>query len=147
MKLHLLTSILFMTVVYSVTAQQITVARDSATMENRESKIVVYSISLIKLIATPEKYHNKEVIVSGFLNLQFEGTAIYLHEDDCQNGLNKNGFWVNFSDNVTKEQLSISNQNYVTLRGTFDMERAGHFGLWSGTIKNITSVTPLSEKE
>ncbi|MEQ9231572.1 MAG: hypothetical protein RIF46_12890 [Cyclobacteriaceae bacterium] len=102
---------------------------------------------MIKLIVTPEKYHNKEIIVSGFLNLEFEGTAIYLHEEDFKNGLSKNGFWVNFSDEVTKDQLSIANSNYVMLRGTFDSERRGHFGLWSGTIRNITSVTPLPKRE
>jgi len=53
-------------------------------------------VSLIKLIATPEKYNGKRIQVIGYLHLEFEGNAIYLHKEDEEAGLSKNGFWVNF---------------------------------------------------
>lgn len=147
MRLIISTLIFCNTVVFSLNAQEITIASDSTAINDDKSRNVVYSVSMIKLIVTPEKYHDKEVIVSGFLNLEFEGKAIYMHKEDYDNGLNKNGFWVSFTDEVTREQLSNSNGKYVMIRGTFDMQRAGHFGLWSGTIKNIVSVTPLPNRE
>ena len=39
-----------------------------------------YSVSLIRLIANPEKYHGKKIQVTGYINLEFEGDAIYLHK-------------------------------------------------------------------
>ena len=35
------------------------------------------NISLIRLIATPEKYDGKRIQVIGYLHIEFEGTAIY----------------------------------------------------------------------
>jgi hypothetical protein len=35
-------------------------------------------VSLIQLIANPEKYDGKQVAVVGFLRLEFEGNALYL---------------------------------------------------------------------
>ena len=40
--------------------------------------------SLIQLIATPKKFNNKQVRVAGFLQLEIEGNALYLHQEDAQ---------------------------------------------------------------
>jgi len=155
MKLQSTALTFFFLAISSLNAQVISIeGEDRAKLSGRDSTLQlqtsvkkIYVISIIKLIATPEKYHGKKVITSGFLNLQFEGTAIYIHKDDCDYGLNKNGFWVDFSDQVTSEQRAKVNGKYVLLEGTFDMERAGHFGLWSGTIKDIVFVTSLPKRE
>jgi hypothetical protein len=155
MKLQVTTLIIFTLLLTQLNAQVVSgrvevntklIGRDS-TQLSYKSKNDVYIVSMIRLIATPEKYHDKEIIVSGYLNLQFEGNAIYIHKQDYENGLTKNGLWVNFSEEVPKVQISDANGKYVMLRGTFDMERTGHFGLWSGTINKIVSVTPLPKRE
>ena len=107
----------------------------------------IYTVSMIQLISTPEKYHEKEILVTGFLNLKFEGCAIYLHQEDYKYSIYKNGIWVDFFNCTIKEELSKANQKYVMIRGVFDMNLAGHFGLWSGTIKDIISVTPIKSRE
>ena len=144
MKLQVTTLIIFTLLLTQLNAQVVSgrvevntklIGRDSTQLLYK-SKNDVYIVSMIRLIATPEKYHDKEIIVSGYLNLQFEGNAIYIHKQDYENGLTKNGLWVNFSEEVPKVQISDANGKYVMLRGTFDMERTGHFGLWSGTINN-----------
>ena len=56
-------------------------------------------VSLIQLIANPEKYDGKQVQVVGFLRLEFEGNALYLHEDDYTNNLYGNAVGIG----VTKE--------------------------------------------
>jgi len=53
-----------------------------------------YDISMLRLIVTPEKYHNKTVQIIGYLNLEFEGNAIYFHKEDYENGSSRNGMWV-----------------------------------------------------
>jgi hypothetical protein len=97
----------------------------------------MYSISLIQLLANPEKYHGKKIHVMGYLNLEFEGNAIYLHKEDYEHSLVKNGFWVEISNKTMKNGKEI-NQKYVLIEGEFDMNSHGHMGLWSGSIKNIT---------
>jgi hypothetical protein len=100
-----------------------------------------YSISIVRLIATPEKYHNKQIQVEGYLNLEFEGDAIYLHEEDYKKGLTRNGFWVSFSNKLDKKAIPKLNKGYVLIEGTFDMNSRGHMGLFGGEIRNITRIT------
>lgn len=91
--------------------------------------------SLISMLATPERFHGKTVRVFGYLNLAFEGNAIYLHKEDLEHGLYKNGFWVRVPEHLRSEEV---NHSYVLLEGRFDMTSHGHMGLWSGTITDIT---------
>ena len=99
-----------------------------------------YSISIIRLIATPEKYQDKQIQIEGYLNLEFEGDAIYLHKEDRDKGLTRNGFWVSFSDKLDKTEIQKLNHSYVLIEGTFDMNSRGHMGLFGGEIKNITRI-------
>ncbi len=96
------------------------------------------AVSLVQLIATPEKYQGKPVQVFGFMRLEHEGNAIYLHKEDYENALYKNGLWLTNVD--TAEHRAKHNLKYVLVEGTFDGKAHGHFGLWSGTIKDIKRV-------
>jgi hypothetical protein len=58
------------------------------------------SVSIVQLIATPEKYDGKVVQVMGFLRLEFEGNAIYLHEDDYTHAIYKNGLMIVINSNI-----------------------------------------------
>ena len=99
----------------------------------------ISDISLIRLIATPEKYDGKQVRVIGYLNLEFEGNAIYLHKEDYSKALSTNGFSVDFTKKIVdKKNLYNYNKSYVLIIGTFDMNDKGHMGLFGGKIKNIT---------
>jgi hypothetical protein len=46
-------------------------------------------VSLIQLIANPESYDGKKVRIIGFLRLEFEGDALYLHQVDFEMRLMK----------------------------------------------------------
>jgi hypothetical protein len=97
-----------------------------------------YDVSLIKLISNPEKYDGKTIQVIGYLNLEFEGNAIYLHKEDYENGLTKNGFWVDFSREIqSRKTLNDYSKRYVIIVGTFKMKDQGHMGLFGGTLENI----------
>jgi len=95
-------------------------------------------VSLINLIATPEKYQGKIVQVVGYLNLEFEGNAIYIHKEDYENALLKNAVWVDVSRNEAIKNAKAFNKKYVIMVGVFDMKDNGHMGMFSGTIKNIS---------
>lgn len=99
-----------------------------------------FNVSIVRLITTPEKYHERRVQVIGYMNLEFEGDAIYLHKEDYEKGLNKNGFWVRFSDKLDKKEINKLNKGYVLIEGTFNKDRHGHMGLFGGEIYEITRI-------
>ena len=92
-------------------------------------------VSLVALIAQPDLYHGHHVRVKGFYRNEFEGTGIYLHREDYEQGLAKNGLWVHRSS--AEHDLS-----YVLIEGRFDAEMTGHLGLWSGSIDDVTRMIP-----
>lgn len=90
-------------------------------------------VSMIQLIANPEKYDGQYVRVMGFLRLEFEGNALYLHQEDYEESLSKNGVWV---DVVETEANRKFNMKYVVIEGTFTSNQ-GHMWAWSGGIRDI----------
>ena len=104
-----------------------------------------HNVSIIKLISTPEKYNGKEIEVRGFLNLEFEGTAIFLHKEDSEKFLSENGVWLELSRKfIMKLESSGMNQKYVRVRGIFDFNNRGHESAYSGGIRNITLIKALN---
>jgi len=102
------------------------------------------SVSIIDLISQPEKYDGQEVIVTGFLSLDFEGSGIYLHREDYENSIYKNGLWCDI-DVVENKKID---HTYVSLEGIFDAKGKGHRGLWSGRLKDIRRVwSPAKPKK
>ena len=99
-----------------------------------------YLVSIVRLITSPEKYHDKKIQVTGYMNLEFEGDAIYLHKEDYEKSLLTNGFWVSFSDKLDRREIQKLNKGYVLIEGTFDMNNRGHMGLFGGEIKEITRI-------
>lgn len=114
------------------------------TTKTTAKQIIDKRVSIVNLVATPEKYDQKNVRVIGFLNLEFEGNAIYLHKDDYDLGIDKNGIWVDLT-NAKLDSINRRNCNkqYVILEGTFDMNDKGHSGGYSGSIIKITRINLL----
>ena len=104
------------------------------------------SVSLIQLIANPKDYDGKVVRVIGFVKLEFEGNAIYLHQDDYKHNITKNGLWIDVTDDIRKKQKDYD-QKYVLLEGTFNAKETGHMGLWSGSIQKISRFQVSIERE
>jgi hypothetical protein len=93
-------------------------------------------VSLLQLIATPEKFDKKPIRVVGFLRLEFEGNALYLHREDYENAISGNGIWVDVSAKMARQEANL-NMHYVLLQGIFNANDRGHMSLWSGSIKKI----------
>ena len=95
-------------------------------------------ISMVQLLADPQKFHGKRVQVIGFVHFEFEGNAIYLSKEDFDYGITKNGLWLSVTGSKQTGELRELNDNYAAVEGTFNAEMTGHMGLWSGSIENIT---------
>jgi hypothetical protein len=94
-------------------------------------------VSLLQLLAQPEKYHEKEVLIIGYLHLEFEGHNLYLHKEDYDHGIIGNFIWVNSTEKMLTDIKRLNNK-YVIIKGVFDAKAYGHMGLSAGTLKNIT---------
>jgi hypothetical protein len=94
-------------------------------------------LSIINLIATPEKYDGKKVRIVGYITLYFEGTALFLHKEDLDNVITKNAVWVDIS-RLAIDSLKKYNNHYVIIDGIFNSHMNGHMGVYSGSVKNIT---------
>ncbi len=65
---------------------------------------VEYFISMIDLIANAPKYVGKTVQVKGFVNLEFEGDAIYVSEVEYNNHVTKSAVWLEMQSAVPQSR-------------------------------------------
>jgi len=69
-------------------------------------------ISLIKLLANPELYNLQVVRAQGFLELEFEGTALYLHREDWEQMLTRNALWLDVRAEIWERKFELT-ERYV----------------------------------
>lgn len=106
----------------------------------------VQDVSLIQLIAQPEKFQGKQVRFIGFLRIEFEGNAIYLHREDFDHMIANNAVWVNIPRDMTKRQRDDVNMHYVICVGIFRADLHGHMGMFAGEITNVRRLEFWSDK-
>jgi hypothetical protein len=94
------------------------------------------NVTLVQLIANPEKFDGKLVRVIGFLRLEFEGNVLYLHREDYDHAIFGNGIWVDVTPEMTKHR-EVLQMHYVLLEGIFNSKNRGHMGMWSGSLTKI----------
>ena len=94
-------------------------------------------VSLLQLIASPERYDGKVVAGIGFLDLEFEGNAIYLHREDFDLGESRNALWVDVPREMAVMQQRTVSGLYVICVGRFRASNHGHMGMFSGAVTEI----------
>jgi hypothetical protein len=94
-------------------------------------------VSVIQLISTPELFDGQSVRVIGFLHLEFEGDAVYVHRDDFDHLIEKNSVAVELSDAQARTWGKLNN-HYVIIEGRFSSNAKGHLGARSGSLQNLT---------
>jgi hypothetical protein len=107
-------------------------------------------VSLAALVANPKAHHDKPVWVDGFVTLEYEGNAVYLHETDARYGMMKNGVWLSLAADAfpaakaSQELRRTVHRHYCSVYGTFDATRHGQFDSWSGEIRTKPAdIVPL----
>ena len=95
---------------------------------------------MVELLASPELFDGKRIRTFGYVHLEFEGDALYLHKEDYAHSLYRNGLWVDLTNTVSRTDCQ---DRYVLVEGTFTSSDHGHMGLWSGALKKITRCMPL----
>lgn len=100
--------------------------------------------SIISIIANPQRYHNKNIVIDGYFVLKKEGDAIYLTKTDFENGLFKNAIYlfVTYKD-MEKFDIDPPYKGYVKIEGEYDMNNKGSYNFFSGSIINIKNISRL----
>jgi hypothetical protein len=95
------------------------------------------NVSMIQLIADPQRFDGQTIRVIGFMRLEFEGNAVYLHREDYERSVLQNGVWIELTDSQLKTSAKLNN-GYVIIEGTFSAKERGQLGIWSGSIQKIS---------
>ncbi|WP_228893669.1 hypothetical protein [Pseudoduganella aquatica] len=93
-------------------------------------------VSIIQLITNPELFDGKLVRVIGFMHLEFEGDAVYLHLEDFEYSMEKNSLAIELSDSQGRSWRKL-NDHYVIIEGRFSATAQGHFGARAGSLQNV----------
>ena len=110
-----------------------------AVINRAQQPPIASQVSLVQLISNPSQYDNHRVIVSGFLTLDFENSALYLHADDAGHFITKNALWVTAQSGVKFRRDEI-NHHYVGIVGLFKANDHGHLGMYSGMIGEVERI-------
>ena len=98
-------------------------------------RCTLFEASFIQLIARPDLFDGRRVHVRGFANLQFEANALYLSQEMFTHGSSRDAIWLDV------EGMGVTppfRRGYADVEGTFESTFRGHFGMFSGSIRNIT---------
>ena len=78
------------------------------------------ALSVMQIIAAPEKYDGRVVGTVGYLALRDDHGILYLHREDYDFGLYVNGLNIQFEPKLTGEDEARFNLHYVYLSGKFE---------------------------
>jgi hypothetical protein len=95
----------------------------------------LYGLSMLQLLANPEKYDGEHVRVVGYIHLEPGSSAIYLHREDEEQHLFKNGAWVSLPPGASFDGCQDS---YVVVEGVFRARNEGNMSRWTGAITRVT---------
>lgn len=90
--------------------------------------------SLIELIGSPERFRGRWVRVIGYVALEFEGTAIFLHEEDYARGLVRNALWLDVERSAA---ALFPRPGYAVVEAQFAPDQHGHMSLFSGGLTRV----------
>lgn len=94
-------------------------------------------VSMVALLASPQDYDGRFVRTEGFLCLEFEGNALFLHEEDYRYSITKNSLRIDLSQ---EQQAHFKNLTlkHVLIEGTVEANKQSiERELYSGYIKDI----------
>jgi hypothetical protein len=98
----------------------------------------VENVSIVALIASPHRYNNVVVRTTGYLCIEFEGDALYLHREDFLYGMTMNAARLELTT-AQRTQFKKLSSNYVIVQGTFWADKSNKSTtMYGGSIGKIT---------
>lgn len=108
-------------------------ARSSRAASNSPKPI---DVGMVNLLANPQQYDSRVIRTIGFACLEFEGNALYLHEEDFRYQNYKNALALRVAEGQLKQFKSLS-LKHVIVEGTM-YANGLESSEYAGAIGNIT---------
>lgn len=118
----------------------VTVAAQQGGYSNLRGVSPAERTSIIRILASPDAFDGKRVLIEGFFHFEFEDSAIYLHQVDSDQMLSQNAIWINLPKGLSREALEKLNNHYVICEGQFSAQAHGHMGIYPGEISDIRTI-------
>jgi hypothetical protein len=99
------------------------------------AKCPVLLVSMVRLLATPEKFNGRHVQVIGFVHLAAEDAHVYLHREDFLQMNLTNAIPLAFRPAVVKKVVKV-NDRYDLIEGTFLWRE----GIPGGLLTDVVSI-------
>jgi len=94
--------------------------------------------SIVTLLAQPASNIVKRVQVAGFLVLDFEGEALYLHKEDYQEGLTRNAIRMALTPEQMKQYQNLAG-SYVSIEASF-IKRRNSEDIFTGSLFDVKEI-------
>ncbi len=102
----------------------------------------VERVSIINLIATPEKYNSIAISVDGYLVDEFENTRLYLDSESATLRMYENGVALFLDSTITHKDIEAYHKSYVRLEGVFHCSPNKFLPNWY-SIHNVYKIKKL----
>ena len=96
------------------------------------------NVSMVQLLATPERFHGKRIRVVGWRVWALEESVVYLHSEDAEYRTNR--IWLELETKEAKRFAGAPNHGPCVIEGEFDASKGNNFALVPTSIKNITRI-------
>jgi hypothetical protein len=103
-------------------------------------------VSIVQLIANPDKFDGKLVSLIGFIHIGREQDLIFLGQEDFNHALAQNALWFHLSEQMGKDWQKL-NRNYVSVVGVFSARHEGPYGCPNGGVSSIKRYAVWSTPE
>jgi len=97
-------------------------------------------VSMVQLIADPARFDGQAIRLIGYLHLQFEGDAVYLHQEDFRRAIIQNSIAISLTETQRRAAGKL-NKGYVLVEGKFRAGAAGHLALWQGGVEDVSRMS------
>jgi len=116
----------------------------SVTDKNNSKTI---DVSIISVIANPEKYNGKKIRLKGYFTYQFEEHMLYLHKADYDASLYKNAlFLFTNKEFLTEQGIDEPYRGYIVIEGTFTTDKGVFSYANTGALEDITMMYRLPKR-
>lgn len=120
-----------------------TVLADSGVEAQSQSVQDPQSVSIIQLIATPQRYEGVRVRVRGTYYYGREESALYLHQEDADRLNAENAIWLS----PGTETKNAAPGSFVIVEGFFTAKEHGHMGAFPGTITRVSRIQAMRSRK
>lgn len=110
---------------------------------NSEAQRRAQPVSLIQLIASPDRFDGRLVRVQGFGVIQYEAMGVFHSAEDADYGNTKDGIWLELDTEQVGRYRHASGREII-VEGIFSEGMKGHLSAWSGALTKVRRLEVLS---